>query len=262
MKKTFILKSNWIEIFDELSDKQAGLLIKSLYYYNVTGEKPGGLSDEVVKAYLNMMILDCKEFSESYDRRKDTSRENGSLGGAPMGNTNASRKQPKNNLNNLNKQNNPNDNDNVNENDHGGDARAKPPPDSENHFALFCKMWDELANDESAPVKAAKRKWSDIAPDIVIRPYLDRYHEYGKETVLGAINKLRNAKYWHGRTIGMQTLLDMRTFAKLIDGEYDTLFANTQNKPTAKSENHKSRIIQPDEQVGTWSWQNNEGSEP
>ena len=113
MKKAFLLKNNWIEIFDNLSDKQAGVLIKSLFKYNVNGEKPTDLTDIEVKAYFNVMLLDCNAMNESYDRRCETSALNGSLGGAPKGNSNA-KKQPKNNLNNLN---NPNENENDNEND-------------------------------------------------------------------------------------------------------------------------------------------------
>lgn len=61
MKKAFLLKNNWIEIFNNLSDKQAGVLIKTLFKYNVNGEKPDNLSDIEVKAYFNMMLLGCDE---------------------------------------------------------------------------------------------------------------------------------------------------------------------------------------------------------
>ena len=151
MKKTFILKSNWIEIFDHLSDKQAGLLIKMLYHYNVKGERPAGMNDEIVNAYFNMMILDCKEFKDGYDARCESSSENGKKGGAPKGNTNA-RKQPKNNLNNLNKQNNPKDKDNVNDSPPyppmGGGESDSDFADSENrnpYPSLTLKVSDEFA---------------------------------------------------------------------------------------------------------------------
>ena len=69
------------------------------------------------------------------------------------------------------------------------------------------------------------------APDIVVRNYLDRCHEYGEATVLAAIDQLRNAKFWHGKTIGLPTMLDEQKFQKLIDGEYDNLFAKESGKP-------------------------------
>ena len=83
MKQSFLLKNNWIGIFDKLSDKQAGVLIKMLFEYNVNGDVKAGISDDVVNAYFNMMILDCIHFKESYDRRSETSAKNGKLGGRP-----------------------------------------------------------------------------------------------------------------------------------------------------------------------------------
>lgn len=113
MKTAFLLKNNWIEIFDNLSDKQAGVLIKSLFKYNVNGEKPADLTDIEVKAYFNMMLLDCNAMHESYDKRCETSALNGKSGGAPKGNSNA-KKQP----NQPKKQpNQPKQPDNENENE-------------------------------------------------------------------------------------------------------------------------------------------------
>lgn len=80
MKTAFLLKNTWGEVFDQLSDKQAGILIKALFKYNVDGERTEGLSDSEVKAYFNMMVLDCKAMNENYDRRCETSRENGKKG--------------------------------------------------------------------------------------------------------------------------------------------------------------------------------------
>jgi len=107
MKQTFVLKNNWIEIFNILSDKQAGILIKMLFDYNVNGEITEGMNDEIVKAYFNLMRLECKSLKDNYDRRCETSALNGLKGGAKQGNQNAKKqpknnlKQPKNNLNNL-----------------------------------------------------------------------------------------------------------------------------------------------------------------
>ena len=65
MKTAFLLKNNWIEIFDRLSDKQAGMLIKMLFAYNVNGDIPAGMKDEVVNAYFNMMKLDSDTMKEN-----------------------------------------------------------------------------------------------------------------------------------------------------------------------------------------------------
>ncbi len=149
-RRTFLLKSNWIEVFNELSDKQAGILIKALYAYNAAGEMPTHLIDGTVKAYFNMMLLDCREMNDRYEAKCEVNRKNGKLGGAPKGNRNAqnnrkqpkqpkttettqnNRKQPKTTENNRN---NPNDNENDNENENDktppipfGDV--PPPPSS------------------------------------------------------------------------------------------------------------------------------------
>lgn len=108
-KKTFILKSSWIEVFSQLSDKQAGKLIKSLYSYNVNGDLPAQLDDMEVKAYFNMMKLECDEFLKNYDKRSVTSAVNGRKGGRP--------KKPNNLTKNLISYQKPKDKDNDKDND-------------------------------------------------------------------------------------------------------------------------------------------------
>ena len=87
MKETFVLKSGWNTVFTNISDKQAGMLIKALYQFNCTdiaaGDIAATLADVEVKAYFNIMTLDCIKFREKYDRRCETSCENGRLGGRP-----------------------------------------------------------------------------------------------------------------------------------------------------------------------------------
>ncbi|MGR4839091.1 MULTISPECIES: DUF6291 domain-containing protein [unclassified Bacteroides] len=108
-KKTFILKSSWIEVFSQLSDKQAGKLIKSLYSYNVNGDLPAQLDDMEVKAYFNMMKLECDEFLKNYDKRSVTSAVNGRKGGRP--------KKPNNLTKNLISYQKPKDKDKDKDND-------------------------------------------------------------------------------------------------------------------------------------------------
>jgi hypothetical protein len=175
MKQTFVLKNNWIGIFNRLSDKQAGMLIKMLFEHNVNGGELAGMNDEVVNAYFNMMILDCKIFNENYDKRSITSSNNGSLGGAPKGNQNA-KKQPKNNLNNLNNLNNPNDNDNDNDNDCdseedslkptvglGEESPKKKPPPEKPLAERVTDFKDEIrANKQSGEITYTNRMLSEF----------------------------------------------------------------------------------------------------
>lgn len=83
MRETFILKSDWKSIFDDLSDKQAGMLIKMLFDYNVNGDKPANLSDLEIKMAFKLMAIDCDRFMTNYDRRCETSKNNGGKGGRP-----------------------------------------------------------------------------------------------------------------------------------------------------------------------------------
>ena len=124
MKTAFLLKNNWIEIFDRLSDKQAGMLIKMLFAYNVNGDLPAGMNDEVVNAYFNMMRLDSDTMKENYDRRCETSAQNGKSGGRPRKgeNLNKPNSKPK-KPNNLSKP----DNECECECDYESDCEEIPP---------------------------------------------------------------------------------------------------------------------------------------
>ena len=125
-KRAFLLKNNWIEIFDNLSDKQAGVLIKSLFHYNVNGEKPGSLTDVEVNAYFNVMALECNVMNENYDRRCETSATNGKLGGRPKGSTSCKESEkPKKPNSKPKKPNNPND---IKYDMIGYDMRGDIPP--------------------------------------------------------------------------------------------------------------------------------------
>jgi hypothetical protein len=68
MKETFLLKTGWNTIFTNLSDKQAGMLIKALYQLNcndiAAGDISAHLSNLRVKAYFNIMALDYIEFQK------------------------------------------------------------------------------------------------------------------------------------------------------------------------------------------------------
>lgn len=99
MKETFIIKSVWKSVFDDLSDKQAGVLIKAVFEYIATGEKPAELQDLEVRMAFKFMALDLDAFKEKYEDKCAINRDNGmkgavfgKLGGRPR----KSEKTPKN----------------------------------------------------------------------------------------------------------------------------------------------------------------------
>jgi hypothetical protein len=93
MKETFILKRSYGSVFNELSDKQAGVLIKAVFEYIATGGIPAGLNDGEIKMALKFICQDIESFNQSYQNRCETNRRNGGMGGAPRGNQNAKKKE-------------------------------------------------------------------------------------------------------------------------------------------------------------------------
>lgn len=93
-----------------LTNEQFGRLMAALFELD-DGLDPE-VDDDIAMAFA-FMSLQQRLDREKYEKRCETNRRNGALGGAPKGNQNA-RKQPK--QPNA-KKNNPNDNENENEND-------------------------------------------------------------------------------------------------------------------------------------------------
>lgn len=93
MKENFLLKKSQQEVFRELSDVDAGKLIKGIFNYVNTG-------DSELDGYLKIVFIPIKDYidknEETYRKRCEINKLNGSKGGAPKGNNNAKKeKQPK-----------------------------------------------------------------------------------------------------------------------------------------------------------------------
>lgn len=126
-KNSFVVYSEYLRYFDKLSLIEKGKLIDALLRFSQdlpVEEQIKDMEASTEMAFMfisNQMSLDAQK----YDRRCETSRQNGSKGGAPKGNKNAKKldendeekqpKQPKNNLKTT--KNKPNDNENDNDND-------------------------------------------------------------------------------------------------------------------------------------------------
>ncbi len=105
-----MLKKSQQEVFRELSDIDAGKLIKGIFNYVNTG-------DSELDGYLKVVFIPIKDCidknEETYRKRCEINKLNGSKGGAPKGNSNAKKekqpkiterlqKQPKTSKNNMN----------------------------------------------------------------------------------------------------------------------------------------------------------------
>lgn len=83
MKDNFLLKRNQKEVFDELTNEEAGKLIKGIFNYVATGESnlKGSL-----KAIFIPIKNDIDRNEEKYQRIIERNRENGKNGGRPKKN--------------------------------------------------------------------------------------------------------------------------------------------------------------------------------
>lgn len=74
-KNSFILRNEYLDIFTDLSDKQAGILIKTVYTYAVKKEMPAGLTDEALKMAFKFIKkdidYDTKKYNDLCESRKN-----------------------------------------------------------------------------------------------------------------------------------------------------------------------------------------------
>lgn len=80
MKDNFLLKKSQINVFKELSNEDAGKLIKGIFEYSISGEV-------ALDGYLKIIFLPIKEEidknEEKYEMICERNRNNGRLGGRP-----------------------------------------------------------------------------------------------------------------------------------------------------------------------------------
>jgi len=107
-KKSFVVYTNWKSTFEKLSDDEAGKLIKHIFRY-VTDENPiapDRITELVFEPLKQILKTDLAKYEEIRQKRSEA----GKKGGAPVGNTNASK-----------------DNQLVEENDENNQKQPKQP---------------------------------------------------------------------------------------------------------------------------------------
>lgn len=80
-KKSFVAYCDWGNVFDELSNEEAGLLVKHLFDY--VRDKNPIPKDKLTKMMFIQIQQSLKRDLIKYEDRADRSRENGKLGGRP-----------------------------------------------------------------------------------------------------------------------------------------------------------------------------------
>ena len=100
-KKSFLFYVNWLSTFENLTDEEAGKLIKHLLKYvnNLNPEAPDRLTKLVFEPLKQVLKMDLKKYENIVERN----RVNGYKGGRPKGNP----EKPKNPLGYLGTQKNP-----------------------------------------------------------------------------------------------------------------------------------------------------------
>ena len=66
-KNSFVLRTSYTDIFTEMSDQQAGALIKAIFHYVATKEVSAGLDDAELKMAFKFIRRDIDYDSQKYD---------------------------------------------------------------------------------------------------------------------------------------------------------------------------------------------------
>jgi len=101
-KETFILRSEWYGAISKLSVKEKAKMLDNLFGYHIKGSDAVDNNTAGLELLWSMLEPNLVRNIENYDRRKDTSSENGKKGGRPSINKNLNNlEKPSDNLNNL-----------------------------------------------------------------------------------------------------------------------------------------------------------------
>ena len=103
-KKGFIMFLSFADIIQELTDEEAGRLLKAIMQHE-GGEEVDLGNDRLLKVAYTAITSDIDRQDEKWEKTRYTRSEAGKLGGAPKGNKNASKNKQEQTETNKNKQN-------------------------------------------------------------------------------------------------------------------------------------------------------------
>lgn len=103
-KKGFIMFLSFADIIQELTDEEAGRLLKAIMQHE-GGEEVDIGNDRLLKVAYTAITSDIDRQGEKWEKTRCARSEAGKLGGAPKGNKNASKNKQKQTETNKNKQN-------------------------------------------------------------------------------------------------------------------------------------------------------------
>lgn len=146
-KDSFIAYYEWEDAFADFTNEQFGELFRAIYAYEKRGEAYTG-SDPAIKIAMRLIMGMLDRNREKYEAVCERNRKNGAKGGAPKGNQNAKKNNPKQPSGGQNNPNNPkqpdhdheheHDNEHDHENDHEHDAASGAVLFFQREFSSSC----------------------------------------------------------------------------------------------------------------------------
>src|SRR5688500_3176522 len=98
MKETFIIRTEWHKAISELKPTEQAIIFNNLFNYHEGNENLINLKNLGVNLVWKLIEPNLKRNIDDYDRRRETSKENGRLGGRPLKNKQLEENEKPNNL--------------------------------------------------------------------------------------------------------------------------------------------------------------------
>lgn len=234
MKKSFMLYIDTYEQWDMLTDEQAGILIKALFEYVQTGEKPE-ISDGMVKIAFSFISAQIDRDNEKYQETCQKRADAGKKGGRPKKQEDISEDEKNNCFSEESKKSKrffekakkpdtdtekDTDTDTETEKERESSSVPAAPTPSEivDLFNNICKSYPKVKTVSSSRKKAIKA----------------RLRSYGLDVIRTVFEKAENSSFLKGSnnrnwSANFDWILNDSNFAKVLDGNYDDKPKITQN---------------------------------
>ena len=190
-KKSFVLYTDQREVFEELSDEDAGKLIKHIFAY-VNDENPE-TNDKFVRLAFLPIKTQLKRDLKIWDEKKHQRSEAGKKGGlAKASNATKSLANPSNATNSLA---NVAVNVNANVNDIYRDTNKELPVNEESHNAIFRKLWtskiwlEATAMKNKATIEQVHMHLNDFRIECILKEELKVSEKDAKEHFINWIKR-------------------------------------------------------------------------
>jgi hypothetical protein len=190
-KKSFVLYTDQREVFEELSDEDAGKLIKHIFSY-VNDENPE-TDDKLIRLAFLPIKTQLKRDLKMWDEKKHLRSEAGKKGGlAKASNATKSLAKPSNATNDVA---NLAVNVNGNVNDIYRDTNKELPVNEESHNAIFRKLWtstiwlEGIAMKNKATIDQVKNHLNDFRQEMILTEKLKVDEKDAKEHFVNWIKR-------------------------------------------------------------------------